>query len=74
VSVVSRGCVPRQAPPRLVLEQVKTDDFRGLRTIAEATRKAFVLGILLYLGSEVVPFGRRPFAMPVTSLWAVREV
>lgn len=49
---------------------VRAEDFRGLRALAEAAREAFVRGVLLYLGSEVVPFGREFFAMPVTSLWA----
>lgn len=45
------------------------DDFRGLRLLADATRKRFHRGILLYTGPEVLPFGPNLYAMPVSALW-----
>lgn len=44
-------------------------DFRGLRALEEATLRRFRRGVVLYTGSEVVPFGSRLFAVPVEALW-----
>ncbi len=45
-------------------------DFRGLRALAEATGERFRRGILLYTGREVIPYGKRLFALPIGSLWS----
>jgi len=45
-------------------------DFQGLRTLAETAGKAFVQGIVLYLGSAKVPFGPHLSALPLDALWA----
>ncbi len=45
-------------------------DFRGLKRLADHTGKAFRLGVLLYDGEQIVPFGPRLFAMPYRVLWA----
>jgi predicted AAA+ superfamily ATPase len=44
--------------------------FQGLRELAEATGKRFLRGIVLYTGTEVVPFGPRLHAVPVRALWS----
>ncbi len=46
-------------------------DFRGLDDLAQATGKRFHRGILLYTGSEVIPFARNLHALPVSALWYV---
>lgn len=48
---------------------VTSGDFKGLRAIAEAVGERFVRGIVLYTGQQVVPFGERLHAVPVSLLW-----
>ena len=48
---------------------VTSADFGGLRKLAEASGKNFVLGFVLYDGDTVVPFGPNLFAAPISSLW-----
>jgi predicted AAA+ superfamily ATPase len=45
-------------------------DFEGLRTLAETAGKAFVQGVVLYLGRAKVPFGPCLTALPLNALWA----
>ena len=47
-------------------------DFKGLRTLAELTGRRFHRGVVLYAGSEVVPFGARLHALLVEALWRVK--
>lgn len=44
-------------------------DFKPLRLFAEATRKRFHRGVLLYMGSEALAFGPGLYALPVSALW-----
>jgi uncharacterized protein len=44
-------------------------DFSGLRKLAEACGKRFVLGLVLYDHDTTVPFGERLFASPISTLW-----
>jgi predicted AAA+ superfamily ATPase len=48
---------------------VNTSDFKGLRKLAAACGNDFKLGLVLYDGDTVVPFGRRLFAAPLSCLW-----
>jgi uncharacterized protein len=48
---------------------VNAGDFKGLRKLADATRGALRLGVVLYDGEQIVPFGDRLFAAPVSCLW-----
>lgn len=48
---------------------VTGQDFKGLRAFAETVGKRFHRGIVLYTGTECIPFGPELFAMPVNSLW-----
>lgn len=52
---------------------LRTDDMRGLRALAERSADRFVRGVLLYLGADVVPFGRSMLAMPVSAIWRVPD-
>ena len=49
---------------------VAAADFRGLRKLAYDCGKEFRLGVVLYDGELIVPFGDRLFAAPVSCLWA----
>jgi uncharacterized protein len=48
---------------------VRREDFRGLRKLAAACGEDFCLGVILYDGDRVLPFGERLFATPVSCLW-----
>ncbi len=48
---------------------VKTGDFGGLRALAEACGNRFAFGVVLYDSAEMVPFGDRLAAVPLSSLW-----
>jgi predicted AAA+ superfamily ATPase len=64
-----------EAGGRLVGIEVKSgttitaDDFKGLRALAVDAGKRWVRGIVLYSGSEMLPFGDNLVAMPVSALW-----
>lgn len=45
------------------------NDFKGLRKLAEASGKAFKLGVVLYDGEQPLPFGDRMYAAPMPCLW-----
>ena len=51
-------------------QSLGASDFRGLRQLRESLGKALRMGVLLYLGSEVVPFGENLYALPIEALWA----
>ena len=44
-------------------------DFRSLQTLAALAEKRWVRGIILYTGSEIIPFGKNLHALPISSLW-----
>lgn len=44
-------------------------DFKALRFLADAVGRRFQRGIVLYAGSESVPFGPRLHALPVSAVW-----
>lgn len=48
---------------------VKSGDFGGLRTLAEACGDRFAYGVVLYDSTDVVPFGDRLAAAPLSTLW-----
>lgn len=49
---------------------VRNEDFAGLRKLAEAAGERFAFGAVLYDHEQVVPFGDRLAAAPLSSLWA----
>ncbi len=46
-----------------------SSDFKGLKSLAECAENKFVRGIVLYTGSEVIPFGKNLTAVPLPALW-----
>ena len=44
-------------------------DFRGLRHLAGRTGGDFIAGVVLYTGTQALPFGPRMRAIPVSALW-----
>lgn len=48
---------------------VKADDFAGLKTLAGETKDRFQQGIVLYGGTEAIPFGKQFTALPISALW-----
>ncbi|MBB4940379.1 hypothetical protein FHR32_004684 [Streptosporangium album] len=50
---------------------VRPDDFRGLRHLAGRLGDDFAVGVVLYTGTQTLPFGERMRAMPVSALWEV---
>lgn len=48
---------------------VTAGDFSGLKKLAEASKKRFTFGVVLYDGDTIVPFGDRLAAAPVSCLW-----
>ncbi|BCH62611.1 hypothetical protein RvVAR0630_pl07530 (plasmid) [Agrobacterium vitis] len=48
---------------------VRADDFGGLKTLAETCKDRFASGIVLYDGADVIPFGDRLAAVPLSCLW-----
>ncbi|NIA29765.1 MAG: hypothetical protein GWP06_07655 [Actinobacteria bacterium] len=49
---------------------VRADDFKGCQWMQDQLGDKFVAGIVLYLGKEIVPFGKKLWAMPVSATWA----
>jgi hypothetical protein len=48
---------------------VKSGDFAGLRALAEPCGDRFACGVVLYDNTDVVPFGDRLVAAPLSCLW-----
>jgi len=48
---------------------VTKKDFAGLSVLATTAKDRFVRGVVLYTGRDIVSFGGRNVAMPVSSLW-----
>lgn len=49
---------------------VKSSDFRGLERLLAAASRGFKLGVVLYDGDQVIPFGDRLVAAPIPCLWS----
>lgn len=45
-------------------------DFAGLRALAEGAGEKFLQGVVLYVGTDVVPFGHNLYAVPLPALWS----
>ena len=44
-------------------------DFKGIYDFSDSVKGNFHIGIVLYTGSRVIPFGEKLFAVPVSLLW-----
>ena len=49
---------------------VHSGDFKGLKKLVEACGNNFSLGVVLYDERNVIPFGDRLFAAPLSCLWS----
>ncbi|MGH7897502.1 MAG: ATP-binding protein [Candidatus Binatia bacterium] len=49
---------------------VAARDFSGLNVLRDLAPKRFIRGIVLYTGTEAVPFGKSLYALPIDTLWA----
>jgi uncharacterized protein len=49
---------------------VTATDFRGLRRLSERIGERFTCGVVLYDGVNILPFGNKLFAVPISSIWA----
>ena len=49
---------------------IQAKDFKGLQSLADTLGPAFHRGVVLYTGTEVLPFGPGLWALPVSGLWA----
>ena len=47
-----------------------TNDVRGLQALADAVGKSWVRGVVLYAGTEVVPFSANLHGVPLGRLWS----
>jgi len=45
-------------------------DFKGLRELRNAAGKAFVRGVVLYTGEQLMPFEEHLWAVPMGVLWS----
>lgn len=52
-------------------QTVTTADFSALKMLQETLGDDFVKGIVLYLGKGVIPFGKKLYAMPISTLWSL---
>lgn len=50
---------------------VRSEDFKGLRTLAEASGERFAFGAVLFDSADVVPFGNDLAAVPLSALWGI---
>lgn len=48
---------------------VTSGDFSGLKALAEAAGDRFAYGVVLYDSTDIVPFGDRLAAAPLSCLW-----
>lgn len=50
-------------------ETVRSDDFRGLRHLADRLGTRFRAGFVLHAGEESLSFGARLKALPMSAIW-----
>lgn len=48
---------------------IQAKDFKGLQGLSETLGDAFHRGVVLYTGTEVLPFGPGMWAVPIPGLW-----
>jgi len=48
---------------------VRSEDFSGLRRLADKLGDDFLVGIVLYTGNTTLPFGPKLRVMPISALW-----
>jgi predicted AAA+ superfamily ATPase len=50
---------------------VRSEDFRGLRHLADRLGADFVAGLVLYTGAQTLPFGPNLRTVPASALWQI---
>lgn len=50
-------------------DRVNSSDFNGMRVLSDAVGDDFICGVVLYSGKDIVQFGAKLFAVPLSSLW-----
>lgn len=48
---------------------IQPRDFKGLQGLSESLGDTFHRGVVLYTGTEVLPFGPKMWAVPISGLW-----
>jgi uncharacterized protein len=48
---------------------VNPTDFKGLHSLQAAVGSKLLRGVVLYTGTEWIPFGQNLFAAPISALW-----
>lgn len=48
---------------------VTPQDFKGIKYLREKAKNNFIKGIILYTGSQYIPFEKDLFALPINALW-----
>jgi predicted AAA+ superfamily ATPase len=48
---------------------ITAEDFKGLKHLAETVGDRFHRGVLLYGGTELLPFGPGRYAVPIPAVW-----
>jgi predicted AAA+ superfamily ATPase len=48
---------------------LRSEDLRGLRSLAEDAQERFAAGVVLYTGDQVIPFGGNLWAVHIGGLW-----
>ncbi|MGH8078838.1 MAG: hypothetical protein ACREPE_16175, partial [Lysobacter sp.] len=51
----------------------KSEDFRGLRHLADRLGDDFRAGYVLHAGQRTLPFGPKLRALPISALWQAGE-
>ncbi len=51
-------------------DRVNANDFKGIYMLKEIAKDDFICGIILYNGRDIVPFGNKLFAVPISCLWS----
>jgi hypothetical protein len=51
---------------------VRPEDFRGLRHLAKRVGDDFQVGVVLYTGTQTLPFGPGFRAVPISALWQTK--
>ena len=52
-------------------ETVRLEDFRGIQRVARRLEDRLLAGIVLYAGRQVLPFGEKLRAVPISALWTL---
>lgn len=50
-------------------QTVTPSDFKGLKYLHEEIKNKFLRGIIIYTGTEIIPFEKNMIALPISYLW-----